>query len=136
MEYERGIWVTRGRWGESRRVTEKQRTERETEKLRSRERVKQRETEGQRNRETGRKATYNNISPSISYQRSKQPASSSLLPTASQQDDFFARIGLNGTRAISVAAIQNPLTRTGETSRSAIAAAHELFIDHTDASRY
>ena len=39
-----------------------------------------------------------------------------------------------GTRATSVATIQNPLTRTGDASRAAAAAAHEYFIEPTDAS--
>jgi hypothetical protein len=33
-----------------------------------------------------------------------------------------------------VATIQNPLTRTGDASRAAAAAAHEYFIEPTDAS--
>lgn len=46
--------------------------------------------------------------------------------------DIFARIGPSGTRAMSVTAIQNPLTRTGDTSRALIATAHEYFIEDTD----
>jgi hypothetical protein len=46
--------------------------------------------------------------------------------------EFFAQVGLAGTRATSVAAIQNPLTRTGDTSRVTVAAAHEFFLEPTD----
>ena len=46
--------------------------------------------------------------------------------------EMFALVGLNGTRALSVTALQNPLTRTGETTRVAIAPAHELFISDND----
>ena len=47
---------------------------------------------------------------------------------------LFAQVGLAGTRGLSVAAIQNPLTRTGDTSRVTVAPAHEYFIDVTDTS--
>ena len=45
---------------------------------------------------------------------------------------FFAQAGLQGTRAMTVTALQNPLTRTGETTRISVASAHELFIEDTD----
>ncbi|CAM9246985.1 unnamed protein product, partial [Ectocarpus fasciculatus] len=44
----------------------------------------------------------------------------------------FAQIGMKGTMALSVATLKRPLTRTGEAARSAVAVAHELFVDHTD----
>jgi len=50
--------------------------------------------------------------------------------------EMFALVGLNGTKALSVTALQNPLTRTGETTRVAIAPAHELFLNDNDESRY
>ena len=46
--------------------------------------------------------------------------------------NYFAQAGMQGTRALAVTAVQNPLTRTGEASRDGVAAAHELFIDDTD----
>lgn len=45
---------------------------------------------------------------------------------------FFASVGRVGTRALAVTSLQSPLTRTGEATRVAVAAAHELFIDDTD----
>jgi hypothetical protein len=46
--------------------------------------------------------------------------------------DLFARVGLAGTRPMSVALLKNPLTRTGEASRIDVAPAHELFIEDTE----
>ena len=46
--------------------------------------------------------------------------------------DWFAQVGTQGTRAVSVALLKNPLTRTGEASRVDVAPAHELFINDTE----
>ena len=46
--------------------------------------------------------------------------------------DWFAQVGTEGTRAVSVAQLKNPLTRTGEASRIDVAPAHELFINDTE----
>lgn len=46
--------------------------------------------------------------------------------------DLFAQVGTAGTRAVSVAMLRNPLTRTGEASRVDVAPSHELFIDDTE----
>jgi hypothetical protein len=46
----------------------------------------------------------------------------------------FAHVGMMGTAAFAMSAIRNPLTRTGESTRSAVAVADELFIDDSDAT--
>lgn len=46
--------------------------------------------------------------------------------------EYFAQVGMQGTQALSVSMLKNPLTRSGETSRTLIAPAHELFIDDTE----
>jgi len=46
--------------------------------------------------------------------------------------DMFARVGKDGTRAFSVTAHGQPLTRSGEASRVDTAVAHEFFIDDSD----
>lgn len=48
------------------------------------------------------------------------------------QREIFALVGKGGTAAISVTNIKAPLTRSGETTRTAIAPAHEFFIDDND----
>eukprot|EP01036_Dinobryon_divergens_P025376 gene25376-33916_t len=45
---------------------------------------------------------------------------------------FFANIGRAGTRALSVATLQRPVTRTGETIRPLASPAHEFFISQSD----
>ena len=46
--------------------------------------------------------------------------------------EFFAQVGRVGTKAMSITTLQNPLTRTGEATRIAIAPAHEFFIENSD----
>lgn len=46
--------------------------------------------------------------------------------------NLFAKVGLEGTRPMSVALLKNPLTRTGDTTRVAVAPAHEYFIEDTE----
>jgi hypothetical protein len=46
--------------------------------------------------------------------------------------EYFAQIGMQGTTTMAVSALKFPLTRTGETSRVAVAPAHEFFISLTD----
>ena len=48
--------------------------------------------------------------------------------------DLFAVPGRNGTMAMSVTSLKNPVSRTGEASRIALAVAHELFINDNDPS--
>jgi hypothetical protein len=48
------------------------------------------------------------------------------------QKEMFALVGIDGTRALAVTALQNPVTRTGESTRTAVAPAHEFFIDDVD----
>ena len=48
------------------------------------------------------------------------------------QREIFALIGKGGTAAISVTNIKAPLTRSGETTRTAIAPAHEFFVNDND----
>ena len=47
---------------------------------------------------------------------------------------MFAHVGKDGTRAMSVTALMNPLSRTGDCTRVDVAAAHEMFISDTDLS--
>lgn len=47
---------------------------------------------------------------------------------------FFAQPGRGGTKALSVASLLRPVTRTGETTRTMIAPAHEFFIQDMDGS--
>eukprot|EP00981_Chlorochromonas_danica_P008461 scaffold2193_cov179-Ochromonas_danica.AAC.40 len=47
---------------------------------------------------------------------------------------FFAQIGRQGTKALSITTLQRPVTRTGDTVRNLVAPAHEYFIEHTDSS--
>lgn len=47
-------------------------------------------------------------------------------------DNIFAIVGTKGTMPMALTQIQNPLTRTGGTSRASVATAHEFFIEDTD----
>lgn len=53
------------------------------------------------------------------------------MKESSMSSEYFARVGLQGTRPLAVTLLKNPLTRTGEASRIDIAVAHELFIPDT-----
>ena len=44
----------------------------------------------------------------------------------------FAHVGMKGTVSLSTAALKSPLTRTGESSRAAVAVAHELFVEDSN----
>lgn len=47
---------------------------------------------------------------------------------------MFAHVGKDGTRALSMTALMNPLSRTGDCTRVDVAPAHEMFISDTDLS--
>lgn len=47
---------------------------------------------------------------------------------------LFAGVGRGGTQAMAVSAVRHPVTRSGESTRCAVAVAHEFFISGTDAS--
>jgi hypothetical protein len=48
------------------------------------------------------------------------------------EDAYFAKPGFTGTIPRSISELKHPLTRSGEASRTNVAAAHEFFIDDTD----
>ena len=54
--------------------------------------------------------------------------------TGLEMASFFAQTGRAGTRALSVATLQRPVTRTGETIRPLASPAHEFFISQSDSS--
>lgn len=47
-------------------------------------------------------------------------------------ESFFAQIGRQGTRALSITDVPRPVTRTGESVRTLVAPAHEFFISDAD----
>ena len=66
------------------------------------------------------------------YEDMQSGAESEHLDKYNVTPEMFALVGLSGTRALSTTALQNPLTRSGEASRNAVAVAHELFIEDDD----
>jgi hypothetical protein len=60
-----------------------------------------------------------------------------LYASREQEDvpaEYFARTGHGGTRALSTSVVQHPITRSGESTRTATAVAHEFFISDSDNS--
>ena len=47
---------------------------------------------------------------------------------------MFAHVGKDGTRALSMTTLMNPLSRTGDCTRVDVAPAHEMFVSDTDLS--
>lgn len=47
---------------------------------------------------------------------------------------YFALVGKSGTRALSTTALANPLSRTGDVTRTEVSSAHEMFIATSDLS--